>query len=200
MKKNMVILSILLIAVAICAIGVGNIRNKKNEKLVHLSQQYRQKKLDEAKTSIILENKIASDETKQAIDSSEAMTDEEKIEQEKIDRMTAENPDVSNQPEIAENQSIVKVAFDKAQQEAIRVEGVRVANLAKIKAANLAKIEADKLAKIKADALAKEEADKLAKEAAAKEQAIKDQEAKDDQAPIEEVPIEEAPKEEVPKE
>ena len=79
------------------------------------------------------------------------MTDEEKIEQEKIDRMTAENANVSNQPEIAENQSIVKVASDKAQQEAIRVEGVRVANLAKIEAANLAKIEADKLAKIKAD-------------------------------------------------
>ena len=44
MKKNIVILSILLITVAICAIGVGNVRNKKNEKkLVLLSQQYRQK-------------------------------------------------------------------------------------------------------------------------------------------------------------
>ena len=94
------------------------------------------------------------------------MTDEEKVEQVKIDRMTSENVDVSNQAEIAENQSIVKVASDKAQQEAIIVEGVRVANLAKIKAANLAKIEAANLAKIKADELAKVEA---AKEEAAKD-------------------------------
>lgn len=163
MKRNFIILYILLIALGIYAIAGGVVRDKKNEeKLVILEKQGRQK-------TKIEESKSLSLSLYQSLDKVKIVWNKSK--QEEAIKIATESKDMAK-TNILNNFSIAKVETVKANQEVVRVEKVKVNKPTLINATNQAKIEATRLAKIEAENIAKEKAAALVKEATAKEVAI----------------------------